>query len=63
MDRDGDRSHSSPLSKFLKMADVLMLLSELTEDDVNIINDIIEDDDEIVVFSGASCFTRRNLTR
>ena len=40
MDRDGDRSRSSPLSTFLKMADVLMLLPELMEDDVNVINDI-----------------------
>ena len=39
---------SSPLSTFLKMADVLMLLPELIEDDVNVINDIIEDDDDIV---------------
>lgn len=61
MDRDGDWSHSSPLSTFLKMADVLMLLPELIEDDVNIINDIIGDDD-IVVFSAASCFMQRNLT-
>ena len=63
MDRDFDRSRSSPLSTFLKMADVLMLLPELMEDDVNVINDIIEDDDDIVVFSAASCFMRRNLTR
>ena len=40
-----------------------MLLPELMEDDVNVINDIIEDDDDIVVFSAASCFMRRNLTR
>ena len=63
MDRDGDRSRSSPLSTFLKMADVLMLLPELMEDDVNVINHIIEDDDDIVVFSAASCFMQRNLTR
>ena len=63
MDRDGDRSRSSPLSKFLKMVDVLMLLSELTEDDVNVINDITEDNDDIVVFSAASCFMWRNLAR
>ena len=63
MDRDGDRSRSSPLSTFLKMADVLMLLPELMEDDVNVINDIIEDDDDIFLFSAASCFMRRNLTR
>lgn len=63
MDRDGNRSRSSPLSTFLKMADVLMLLPELMEDDVNVINDIIEDDNDIVVFSAASCFMRRNLTR
>ena len=63
MDRDGDRSRSSPLSTFLKMADVLMLLPELIEDDVNVLNDIIEDDDDIAVFSAASCFMRRHLTR
>ena len=62
MDRDGGRSRSSPLSTFLKMADVLMLLPELMEDDVNVINDIIEDDNDIIVFSAASCFMRRNLT-
>ena len=39
-----------------------MLLPELMEDDVNVINDIIEDDNDIVVFSAASCFMRRNLT-
>ena len=39
-----------------------MLLPELMEDDVNVRNDIIEDDDDIVVFSAASCFMRRNLT-
>lgn len=38
-----------------------MLLPELIEDDVNVINDIIGDDD-IVVFSAASCFMQRNLT-
>lgn len=62
MDHDGGRSRSSSLSTFLKMADVLMLLPELMEDDVNVINDVIEDDNDIVVFSAASCFMRRNLT-
>ena len=63
MDHDSDRSRSSPLSKFLKMVDVLMLLSELIEDDVNIINNVKEDDDDIIVFSVTSCFMWLNLTR
>ena len=40
-----------------------MLLPELMEDNVNVINDIIEDDDDIVVVSTASCFMQRKLTR
>ena len=56
MDRDGDRSRSSPLSTFLKMADVLMLLPELMEDDVSVIDDIVEDDNDIVFFYSRELF-------
>ena len=46
------------------MADVVSLLPvlELVED-FEEINDIMDDDDDIVVFSAVSCFMRRNLTR
>ena len=45
------------------MADVVSLLPvlELVED-FEEINDIMDDDDDIVVFSAVSCFMRRNLT-
>ena len=46
------------------MADVVSLLPvlELVED-FEEINDIMDDDNDIVVFSAVSCFMRRNLTR
>ena len=42
MDRDGDRCRFIPLSK--KMADVMLLVSEL-EDYFDFINVVVEDDD------------------
>ena len=46
------------------MADVgsLLFVLELLED-FEFTNDIMNDDDDIVVFSVVSCFMRRNLTR
>lgn len=69
MDRDEPVSFHSPLETktfalIFKMADVVSLLPvlELVED-FEEINDIMDDDDDIVVFSAVSCFMRRNLTR
>ena len=45
MDRDGDRCRFIPLSK-KKMADVVLLVSEL-EDYFNFINVVVEDDDRL----------------
>ena len=47
-----------------KMADVgsLLFVLELLED-FEFTNDIMDDDDDIVVFGVVSCFMRRNLTR
>ena len=59
--------HSSLETTFaliFKMADVgsLLFVLELLED-FEFTNDIMDDDDDIVVFSVVSCFMRRNLTR
>ena len=69
MDRDFvPVSFHSPLETsfvlIFKMADVgsLLLVLELVED-FKEMNDIMDDDDDIVVFSAVSCFMRRNLTR
>ena len=47
-----------------KMADLMSFLcvSECFED-FEFINDLVEDDDDVILFSAVSCFTRRNLTR
>ena len=46
------------------MADLgsLLLMLESIDDDFEN-SDFVEDDDDIVIFSAASCFMRRNLTR
>ena len=69
MDRDFvPVSYHSPLETtfalIFKMADVgsLLFVLELLED-FEFTNDIMDDDDDIVVFSVVSCFMRRNLTR
>ena len=61
------RSPSIPLSRrisrsFLTDGGSLLFVFELVED-FKFINDIMDDDDDIAVFSAVSCFMRRNLTR
>ena len=69
MDRDFvPVSYHSPLETtfvlIFKMADVGSLLFVLVLlEDFEFTNDIMDDDDDIVVFSVVSCFMRRNLTR
>ena len=46
MDRDGDRCRFIPLSLKKKMADVVLLVSEL-EDYFDFINVVVEDDDRL----------------
>ena len=57
-------SRDKNFALIFKMADVVSLLPvlELVED-FEEINDIMDDDDDTVVFSAVSCFMRRNLTR
>ena len=57
-------SRDKNFALIFKMADVVSLLPvlELVED-FEEINDIMDDDDDIVVFSAVSCFMRQNLTR
>ena len=67
MDRDGsERSRSIPPHKvsrfFFLMADLGSLLLMSIDDDLEN-TDIVEDDDDIVLFTAPSCFMRRNLTR
>ena len=69
MDRDFvPVSYHSPLETtfalIFKMADVgsLLFVLELLKD-FEFTNGIMDDDDDIVVFSVVSCFMRRNLTR
>ena len=44
------------------MVDLCQFVLQLLED-FEFINDIMDDDDDIAVFSAVSCFMRRNLTR
>ena len=43
------------------LASLLLMLESVDDDFEN--TDIVEDDDDIVLFSATSCFMRRNLTR
>lgn len=47
-----------------KMADLMSFLcvSECFED-FEFINDLVDEDDDVILFSAVSCFMRRNLTR